>query len=216
MGNKRGEASAMEVLKARDSETYGKLEKMRAGADTAEKYEEYRREYKRSYYRNYKRHFELVQEIAKTGDVGGAYAKLFPYVKDPIKSLGSRMKQYPDLALMLGKLLDAQGLSLIMANGKLGELLEAKKPVVVGKEVEMYPDNAAQTENLKTLYRLHKVLGEGQQVNITQNKVEFNCGAEEIEKLGEIVKKIEALERGVDFSKHKIEVQEASDAEYKG
>jgi hypothetical protein len=179
--------------------------------ESEEDYKKYRREYRRLYHKNYKNNFKLVEEIARSGDVVGAYAKLFPNVKDPWRSLKSRMEQYPDLAMMMPKLLDAQGLSLITGTSKLRDLLDAEKAVVVDKRVEMYPDHGVQTENLKTLFKLHKVLGEGTQVNLTQNKVEFNCGAEEIEKLGEIVKKIEELEKNVDFSKHIIEVKDATD-----
>ena len=199
-------------LKSPTSKTLELIELRDKAVGSEADYKKYRREYQKLYHRDYRKNFQLVTEIAKSGDVVGAYAKLFPNVKNPINSLRSRMEQYPDLASMMPKLLDAQGLSLIFGTSKLRDLLEAKRPIVVGKEMVMVEDNAAQTENLKTLFKLHKTMGEGQQVTINQQKVEFNCDADSVQKLSEIVQKIEQLEQNVDFSKHTIEIKEATDA----
>jgi hypothetical protein len=164
-----------------------------------------RKEYMKQYSKTYReKNHELIKEIAKEGDVMGAYKKLFPQVKRPYRSLQCRLEQYPSLRHELTKLLDVQGLNLIYANSKLKELLEAERPLVIRGKIHNVPDNPTQTENLKTLYKLHRVLNPEHTINVDNRKVEFNISDAGVKQLEIIAEELNRLTSQVDLTKHKI------------
>ena len=103
----------------------------------------------------------LLKKLIKLkGDKLSAVQELYPEVKNGKQAAGivNRILSSTEAKRYMSDLMDAQGISLINCNIRLAKLLEAKKPLVVGGEIHMVEDNNTQTENLKTAYKLHKVL----------------------------------------------------------
>ena len=148
---------------------------------------------------------QLIKEVARTGNVKAAYAKLFPEVEHPSQHFRAKLEYDPDLKRMLTKLLNRQGLNLIYSNYKLKELLELNTPVFFkGSKIGEFPDGGIQLEALKTLYKLHKVLGNDNNINIDNRKVELNFNQQDFEELRNIATELNALNDKLDFNKHKI------------
>ena len=154
--------------------------------------------------------YKLIEEIAKSGDIDTAYEKIFPYIQPNKRalSLQSKLKTWSKLKDYFERLLNVQGLSIITANGKLRELMEAERPVVIKDEVRMFPDNQARLGAVQTLFKLHKVLGNDMNVVVDQHK-ELNITVEDAGKLSEIAVELAQLNDKMDLSKHKIKVIDA-------
>jgi hypothetical protein len=155
-----------------------------------------------------KKNYKLVEEIARTGDIDAAYREIFPEINPNkrTRSLQCKLEKWPNLKLHFERLLNVQGLSLITANGKLREMFDAQRPVVVKGKVEMFPDNQARLGAIQTVYRLHKVLGNDTNIVVNDQHKELNISVEDAKAISEIAKELEQLNSKMDLDKHKVKV----------
>lgn len=86
---------------------------------------------------------------------------------DSANAVANETLKVPAVQSRIKELLSG-GLTLESLKKKHEKLLEAKKPIVVDKEIKYEPDNAIQADMVKTGYKLHGVI-DGEEKSVVNN-----------------------------------------------
>jgi len=90
----------------------------------------------------------------------------------------------PHIQHRITELLERDGITLSRLNGKLGEKLDCKKTMVVGKQTIKVNDNTTQMDAVKTGYKLYGLLQNTTQApQIDARSINFTVTSGEIAKL---------------------------------
>jgi len=137
----------------------------------------------------------ISQYIKNGGNATQAVLKTYPNISyDNAGNYGHELIKKPHIARTIITTLERRGLTEDFAAKKLKKLMNAKRPIVVNKEIVEVSDNPTQLEATKTTLKLHGHLGTG--VNIQEDHREQHMhinGPEDIERLEKIVKMLQDL-----------------------
>ena len=126
-----------------------------------------------------------------------AYDNIYNVSNDRVAAAaGSRLLTDVNVRNRINELLEVAGLGITDLNRKLSQLIQFKKAVIVKGRIEFVDDGAVQTENLKTAYRLHGLLGntEGQQAVTDQRSIHFHITDNKIKELRSIINDLKEMD----------------------
>jgi hypothetical protein len=154
---------------------------------------------------------EVVKTVMQGGTLGDAYQELHPYIdsKQGANSIArQKIENSSEIKARISEELDKRHLSLVYANQKLAQHLEAKKPFLVGENVQMTEDWSAQDRALEKLYKLHGLLGNNVQVDARQMNFHSinNMSQEQMDRLDGILVAMDKLADKLDMRKNEVEV----------
>jgi hypothetical protein len=153
---------------------------------------------------------EIVKGVKQGKSVGEVLTSIYPELENQ-KSASSiaraKIENSREIAGRISEILDKQHLSLLYANKKLAQHLEARKPFLAGDVVEYTEDWSAQDRALDKLYKLHGVLGNNTLVDNRQVHLHTlgNMSQEQMERLEGILGDMDKLADKLDMSKNKVE-----------
>ena len=107
------------------------------------------------------KHELFAQELIKQGgQQAKAYLAVYPNsTLDSARHSSSVLLTKVDIRLRVSELLEAQGLGVAELVGKIKELTEAKKIVMVNRCARYEPDNSVILEAIKVALRIHGLIG---------------------------------------------------------
>ena len=160
---------------------------------------------------NYSDELFCKEVVKQGGDLGKAFQEVHPEIKDYASASSiarNKISNSKEIKERISEVLDGQHLSLITANKKLKQHLEARKPIV-GKDgiIDYTEDWSAQDRALERLYKLHGLLGNN--INIDARQVHVNSlsaiSPEQQDKLEKILTDMHSLAEKLDLTKNKVE-----------
>jgi hypothetical protein len=153
---------------------------------------------------------EVVKGVKQGKSVGEVFQELHPYIENGTAASSiarQKIESSREIAGRISEILDKQHLSLLYANKKLSQHLEARKPFLAGDVVEYTEDWSAQDRALEKLYKLHGLLGNNVQIDARQ--VHFNSlnnmSQEQMDRLEGILVGMDKLADKLDMKKNKVE-----------
>jgi hypothetical protein len=155
----------------------------------------------------YNENNELAEAVVKhRGELSDAYQEVYPEITDKrtatMKCRTKILSSY-ELRGNICKLLDEQGLDLTTATQKLKELMDAQKPVVCDKSIEMVPDNMTQLATTETVLKLHNIISPAPASN-TNNINIINIDNDNTIRLQSIINELSNLNTQLDSNSHVI------------
>jgi hypothetical protein len=162
--------------------------------------------------RNYNDELFAKEVVRNGGNVGEAIMELHPEITNPVSASAigkAKIEHSREIRERISEQLDKQHLSLIEANKKLKQHLDAKKPFLTKDGVEYTEDWIAQSNALEKLYKLHGLLGNN--VNVDARQVHLHSittmSQEQIDRLEKILIDMDSLAGKLDLSKDIIKYQ---------
>ena len=162
------------------------------------------------------KHRKFAKNLVKTeGQQTKAYMMTYPKAtkETAVRRASELLANKPEIKQEIARILDKAGATTEKACKKLKKLMDAKKQVVVDKELHSVADNPTQLETAKTVLKLQGHLTTvGMQINTDNRQV--NIGGEGIDhrQLGSLTQKLSSLHKimlGTDTGEQSGEVIDA-------